>query len=207
MTGCTLTGNLATNGNGGRSSSLGGNGTGVTVTASTFSGNHTSNAGGAIFSVVDGGSGAGDTVTVSNSTFTGNSASNGGAVYNPDGGTFVLNGCTLSGNTAADAYGGAIFNLQGGAMTISAGTIDNNSADRGGGIYNFGALTVNTSTLAGNSSPDDGGGLFNESLMYTRSCSMAAPSAATPPTPRAAPSSTPRAPRRRSPAARLTTAL
>ena len=46
----------------------------------------------------------------------------------------MLNGCTLSGNTAAGAYGGAIFNSPGGAMTISGGTIDNNSADRGGGI-------------------------------------------------------------------------
>ena len=111
LTGCTFTGNTATNGNGGTIySSLGGNGTGVTVTSSTFSGNQTSNAGGAIFSVVDGGSGAGDTVTVSNTIFTANSASNGGAVYNPSGGTFVLNGCTFSGNTAAGAYGGAIFN-------------------------------------------------------------------------------------------------
>ena len=57
--------------------------------------------------MVDSGSGAGHTVTVSNSTFTGNSASNGGAGYNPSGGTFVLDGCTLSGNTAAGAYGGA----------------------------------------------------------------------------------------------------
>ena len=164
LTSCTFTGNTATSGNGGTIySSLGGNGTGVTVTNSTFSGNQTSNAGGAIFSVVDGGSGAGDTVTVSNTIFTGNSASNGGAVYNPSGGTFVLNGCTFSGNTATDAYGGAIFNSPGGAMTISGGTIDNNSADRGGGIYNDGTLTVNTSSLAGNSSPDDGGALFNES--------------------------------------------
>ena len=64
----------------------------------------------------------------------------------------MLNGCTFSGNTAAGACGGAIFNSPGGAMTISSGTIDNNSADRGGGIYNDGTLTVNTSTLTGNSS-------------------------------------------------------
>ena len=175
LTGCTFTGNTATNGNGGTIySSLGGNGTGVTVTNCTFSDNQTSNAGGAIFNVVDGGSGAGDTVTVSNTIFTGNSASNGGAVYNPDGGTFVLNGCTFSGNTAAGAYGGAVFNSPGGTMTISGGTIDNNSADRGGGIYNDGTLTVNTSTLAGNSTQTTAAD-SSTNRVAPRSCSMAAP--------------------------------
>ena len=162
MTGCTFTGNTALSGSGGAIySSLGGNGSGVNVTGGMFSGNQSSANGGAICSLVDGGSGAGDTVTVSSSTFTGNSASNGGADYNPVGGTFVLNGCNLSANTAA-TYGGAIFDSQGSAATIFGGTIEGNlSSGGGGGIYNDGTLTVTTSTLASNSSAGKGGGLFN----------------------------------------------
>ena len=89
------------------------------MTNSTFSNNQTTNAGGAIFSVVNGGSGAGNTVRSPTASFIGNSESNGGTVYNPVGGTFVLNGCTFSGNTAAGGLQRHIFN-SGGAMTISA---------------------------------------------------------------------------------------
>ena len=156
MTGCTFTGDIATNGSGGAIySSLGGNGGGVTVTGGMFSGNQASGAGGAISSVFYFGSGAGDTVSISNTTFTSNSASTGGGVYNPGGVTTVLMGCTLSDNSAAN--GGGIDNNGAGTLVITSSTITGNAAGlSGGGILSNGTLTITLSTISDN----DGGGMF-----------------------------------------------
>ena len=47
------------------------------------------------------------------------------------------------------SYGGGIHNY--GTLTVTGSTLSGNSADRGGGIYNSGTLTVTSSTLSENS--------------------------------------------------------
>jgi hypothetical protein len=69
----------------------------------------------------------------------------------------TLNRCTISGNTAIgiDGYysnGGGIYNS--GMLTVNSSTISENRAVGnyvcGGGIYNSGTLTINNGTLNGN---------------------------------------------------------
>jgi hypothetical protein len=111
--------------------SEGGSGT-VSITDSTFNGNH-SDDGGAVDNGDDGGSG---TVSITGSTFTGNSADNGGAVDNADGvgsGTVTISDSTFSGDTA-----------------VAAGGELNNSDDQGNGV-----LVVSGSTLAAGDSDSD----------------------------------------------------
>ena len=82
----------------------------------------------------------------------------GGAVYN-QGTLNVINGSTLSGNSATYGYGGAIYNV-GGTVTISNGsTLSDNVANAGGGgIYNAGGtVTVSRSTLSDNAATYGGG--------------------------------------------------
>jgi hypothetical protein len=140
----------------------------VTVGASTFSGNLAYDpGGGGIYN-------PGGTVTVSASTFSGNSASSGGGILNDgsSGGSAMLsvNTSTFSGNSAS-AIGGGICNdgIDGTATGLVATcTFSTNAAINGGGIYNAGAsssnttLRINASTLSGNSASGGGGGIFND---------------------------------------------
>ncbi len=106
----------------------------------------------------------GASVTIINSTFSGNTAKNGGAIRND--GTLNLINSTLSGNTGSQIGGGLVntFNQSapnnpaaGGKATISNSTITNNTAtsQAGGGIANFGTLTVSNSIIAENAGNDD----------------------------------------------------
>jgi Chlamydia polymorphic membrane protein (Chlamydia_PMP) repeat len=74
----------------------------------------------------------------------------------------ALSGLTIR-NGSTTGLGGGILNY--GNLTISACTVSNNSAiyGDGGGIYNdFGAtLTVSNSTVSGNQAGNDGGGIYN----------------------------------------------
>ena len=113
------------------------------------------------------------TVTIVNSTFSGNTAPNGGAIRND--GTLNLTNSTLSGNTALE-NGGALSNtvdidVSGfvptvrnvATATILNSTITDNEAQNtsdqpiaiGGGLSNFGAITVANSIVAGNVDDDD----------------------------------------------------
>jgi predicted outer membrane repeat protein len=108
----------------------------VTVTNSTFSGNHAYNFGGAICS----GSG---TVTVFNSTFSGNGGgSGGGAIYNDS--TVIVTNSTFSGNLAGADAGGAIFNDSLGTMGVTNSTFSGNEGSFGS--Y-YGETIVNNGTL------------------------------------------------------------
>src|SRR5262245_30432142 len=105
ISGCTLSGNSA---------SLGGaiyndHGT-VTVSACTLSGNSAGDKGGAIFNA--------GKMTITDSTLSGNRTlvsdpafpeDEGGAIYNDQGATLTVSGCSLSDNFAHD-HGGAIYN-------------------------------------------------------------------------------------------------
>lgn len=61
-------------------------------------------------------------------TIPGNSAKTGGAFYNA--GTVIMNGGSISGNTASENYGGAVFNQ--GKCTVNGGSITDNTC--GGGV-------------------------------------------------------------------------
>jgi hypothetical protein len=104
-------------------------------------------------------------LTVINSTLSNNSAepgrggTNGGAIYNE--GTTMVSSSTLSGNYAFE--GGALYNgiglfEFGAILTVVNSTLSGNYASySGGGIRNWGDLTVSNSTLTGSS----GGGISN----------------------------------------------
>ena len=77
---------------------------------------------------------------------------NGGAIL--DLGTLTVNGCSLTGNSAGRdrrqrrlCVGWAIFNRFG-TLTVGNSTLSGNSATNGGGIADFGAVTVTGSTSA-----------------------------------------------------------
>jgi hypothetical protein len=82
-------------------------------------------------------------------------------VFQIDSGTVNLSGLTVSGGNAAGVnLGGGINNF--GTLTITNSIISNNvSSDGGGGISNGGILNLTNSTVSGNSVPGGGGGIFN----------------------------------------------
>jgi hypothetical protein len=57
--------------------------------------------------------------------------------------------------------GGVVFISSGAHVTLSGMTFRNGVALAGGGIWNFGILTVNRSTISGNLAKGSAGGLFN----------------------------------------------
>ncbi|HEY4416851.1 MAG TPA: choice-of-anchor Q domain-containing protein [Verrucomicrobiae bacterium] len=84
------------------------------------------------------------------------SVQNGGAILVDSGSALTVEHCTISTNSAYT--GGGIANY--GTLTVNASTLNDNSAINGlgGGIGNYGALTVNQSLLIGNSATGSGGG-------------------------------------------------
>ncbi len=121
----TVSGNTATNGEGGGiSNDFSGT---LTLIDSTVSGNTATGGGGGISS--------NGTLTLTNSTVSGNSSTRvgeGGGIDN-NLGTLTLSTSTVSGNTAYD--GGGIDN-NGGRLALSNSTVSSNSATRvGGGIF------------------------------------------------------------------------
>jgi Ca2+-binding RTX toxin-like protein len=97
-------------------------------------------------------------LTITNTTFTANvSSDDGGAIYNDDG-TVLSSRTIYSSNTAGDS-GGAIYNASNGNVTLSGDTLALNQATtRGGGVNNFGLMTV-SGTLLSHNTADDGGAI------------------------------------------------
>jgi hypothetical protein len=73
----------------------------------------------------------------------------------------TISGVTISGG--AGTGGGGIFNY--GTLTLNQSTVSGNNASQGGGISNGGTLTLNESTVSGNSASWQGGGIFNYGLL------------------------------------------
>ncbi len=92
-------------------------------------------------------------------TIAGNNASR---VFNLGSGfTASLSGMTITGGNAFD--GGGIRNF--GTLTVTNSTVSGNTATGfgagGGGIFNFGTLTVTNLIISGNTTNDSGGGISN----------------------------------------------
>ena len=133
------------------------------------------NSGGGIY---NDGSGGNATLTILNSTVSGSHThSGGGGIYNDasDGGSATLtmtnsvvsnNGAAFSDIGESGGDGGGIFNA-GGNLTITNSTVSNNHAGAedpfpsgfGGGIYNYGTLTITDSTINRNGCYATGGGI------------------------------------------------
>ena len=129
-------------------------------------GNHASR----IFWVQVGGEGTAAIAGLTITNGVANATSRGGGIFN-ESSTLTVSNCTISGNSAPDAFGvgGGIYNdvaFGNGALEVINSTISGNSAgDNGGGIYNYGGsntatLKVVNSTLSGNSAHFYGGGIY-----------------------------------------------
>ena len=94
----------------------------------------------------------------------GNQAQKGGGVYNAISATTTITSAGVHSNTASQE-GGGVYNESGGAVSISNSGIGTNAANQaatdGGGIWNGGALTLTSATVANNIAGQNGGGVFN----------------------------------------------
>jgi len=92
-------------------------------------------------------------------TVSGNNAS---TVFQVDSGVnAILTGLTIT--AGKGSTGGGIFNQ--GTLTVNTSTFSGNNALGGGGIENFGFLTVSNSTFTGNTAGANGGGIANNGTL------------------------------------------
>jgi hypothetical protein len=121
-----------------------------------------------------------DTITLvleSNITLQGLDSNNNSLVY-VDGGTFIMNGGKISGNSHSSSRGGGVY-VDGGTFTMNGGEISGNSARSysvsgvayGGGVYvDGGTFTMNGGEISGNSATASyaayGGGVYGTFTMY-----------------------------------------
>jgi hypothetical protein len=163
LTGCTVSGNMATGSAGGIDNYEGT----MSLTGSTIAAN-----------TAMGGSGGGllnsGTISLTDSAVSGNTAAgSGGGLYND--GTTTLTGCTVSGNTAG-VSGGGLGTYHYSSMSLVDSTVSGNTAGGyGGGLFDYaGTLTLTFATVAGNSAQaagaeaGAGGGVFAQGTNYTQ---------------------------------------
>jgi hypothetical protein len=134
----------------------------------------------------DNGSGGGiinaGTLQANQSTIAGNSATGGAGVFNAANSSLTLSQSTISGNSAS-VQGGGILNF--GTMSVESSTIANNSfsvaAGQGGGIYSTGPITIFGSTISANNAGSAGqdGGVFSSGKITVSNSIIAGNSAAT----------------------------
>ena len=106
--------------------------------------------------------GTGAHATISGSELDGNFTDGvGGAVFND--GHLIIDGSTLSGNTATTGSGGAIYTNTGSTTRISRTVVTHNSAKlHGGGIFNTATMVLSGDRVTFNqASLGDGGGISN----------------------------------------------
>jgi hypothetical protein len=92
-------------------------------------------------------------------TISGNTASNGGGgVFVA--GTFTMNGGSISENTAPN--GGGVHIASGGTFNLNNGSISKNTASNGGGVYraNRGNFAMRDGTITANTAKEYGGGVY-----------------------------------------------
>ncbi|MBI5634745.1 MAG: carboxypeptidase regulatory-like domain-containing protein [Nitrospirae bacterium] len=93
--------------------------------------------------------------------------------------TVSISGVTITGGNAVGgwwdpaSYGGGISNY--GTLTVTNSTISANAAaTSGGGICNFGTATVTDSTFTGNTAADGGGGISNHDTLTVTNSTISA---------------------------------
>jgi len=146
-----------------RSAVLDGQGDGTTLTvapgATVQATNLTITAGDA----VDGGgidnSGA---LTLNHVSVTNSFGDSGGGIFNNSSASLSLKNQTTVSLNDSGSFGGGIYNE--GAMTLNSSTVTENlSANGAGGVFNTGSVpgTVSNTTISGNFTSGSGGGIFN----------------------------------------------
>ena len=110
----------------------------------------------------------GGTVTITDVIMTNNVADDrGGGVCNRDGGTLTMTDCSITNNHSNDQSGakggGGFFNETNATATLTNVTITGNEAKicDGGGICNFGTLTIDGGSITNNT----GDGIYNEGTL------------------------------------------
>ena len=105
-------------------------------------------------------------LTINSGFISGNTANEGGGLYVP--GKLLINGGTITNNTAKTAGGGVVIYITKDA-TIAGGTITKNTATtHGGGIYAFQCgLNITGGTISGNTATGNGGGISVEAATLT----------------------------------------
>ena len=107
------------------------------------------------------------TVTLNNVTITGCTGDDSGGGICNLGGTLTMTGGALTNNTCndhGDPTGGAgIFNASGATATLTGVTVTGNRVvtKGGGGICNYGTMTLDGCTITGNTCGKNGGGIYN----------------------------------------------
>ena len=98
-------------------------------------------------------------LTIQNSTLSHNQAANGGGIYNE--GTATIENVTFDTNTAGSGsgVGGGIYNF--GILFLEKSTLSGSQAGTGGGLFNNGQMYLTNVTLSGNSVTGSGGGIYN----------------------------------------------
>ena len=119
----------------------------LTISGSSFSGN-SAEVGGAIVNWGE--------LSIISSTFRNNLAEHGGAVFNEE--ELSISDSSFSGNSAYTGGGGAILNGKDGELSISDSNFSGNSARYGGAIFNWGELSIISSTFSHNLADRSGGG-------------------------------------------------
>ena len=114
----------------------------------------------------------GGIVTLANVNITNNVADDrGGGICNREGGTLTMTGGVITDNSSNDRSGakggGGLFNEEGATATLTNVTITGNTAKLtgGGGICNFGTLTLNSCTIQNNAANTHGGGIWQEGTL------------------------------------------
>ena len=104
-------------------------------------------------------------LTLEGCAITGNTADDiwhdgfGGGVYIDSNGVFVMNGGSVSGNTAI--AGGGVCIASKGEFTMNGGSVSGNTADGIGGVFPYGgAFTMNGGEISGNDANEQFGGVL-----------------------------------------------
>jgi len=142
----------------------------LTLRGGNIVGNQTEGFGGGIYNKGDEDLGEA-TLTLSGGSIIGNAASNGGGIHSESyNGETTIENIVISYNSAV-TMGGGVRNW--GTMTVSGtAEIKNNSAKLGGGIYNDNILNVSGSADISNNTAHSGGGIYNNCTMTLKNCTV-----------------------------------